>query len=189
MLGIRPFWLVAHSMGGGVSINYASRHPDMVRGLVLVDAGVRFGAPPTPQNRPVEQRPVFFESRAEAEAYARSLMPEVARGRPMGYGFRELPDGRTTWRTDIVGLGRARATRSDTDSTDLRDALGSLEMPILLLRAGKGGITDESVAGMQALNRRLRVVTYPEANHWLHQDEPDRFEGDLNTFLSGSVND
>ena len=57
-LGIGPFWLVAHSMGGGISINYASRHPDMVRGLVLVDSGVRFGPPE--QSGPARAPPALF---------------------------------------------------------------------------------------------------------------------------------
>jgi esterase len=181
-LGIGPFWLVGHSMGGGVSITYASRHPDMVRGLVLVDSGVRFGPPE--QRSPREHRPLSFASRAEAEGYARSLMPETARGRPIGYGFRDLPDGRTTWRTDVAGLARARATPRDTAPEGLTEALGSLEMPILVLRAGKGAISAERVARMEALNQHLRVVTYPDANHWLHQDEPDRFESDLNKLFS-----
>ena len=114
-------------------------------------------------------------------------MPEAARGRPIGYGFRDLADGRTTWRTDVAGLARASATRLDTERESLREALGSLEMPILVLRAGKGAITAERVAGMQALNHNLRVVTYPDAHHWLHQDEPDRFQSDLNAFFSEGV--
>ena len=37
-IGIRkPFWLIGHSWGAGVALNTATRHPDQVRGLVLVD--------------------------------------------------------------------------------------------------------------------------------------------------------
>ena len=67
----------------------------------------------------------------------------------------------------------------------MREALGSLEIPILVLRAGRGAMSAERVTHMEALNHRLRVVTYPNANHWLHHDEPERFQSDLEAFFSG----
>lgn len=35
-----PVWLIGHSWGAGVALNTASRYPQQVRGLVLVDGGV-----------------------------------------------------------------------------------------------------------------------------------------------------
>jgi pimeloyl-ACP methyl ester carboxylesterase len=40
-LGLRPLVLVGHSLGGFVALEYALRHPEGVRGLVLVGAGAR----------------------------------------------------------------------------------------------------------------------------------------------------
>jgi pimeloyl-ACP methyl ester carboxylesterase len=36
--GGRPAWLVGHSLGGVLSLMVASRHPELVRGLVLLDS-------------------------------------------------------------------------------------------------------------------------------------------------------
>src|SRR6266699_1808168 len=38
----RPFYLLAHSFGGAISIEYALRHPDEVSGLVLIGVPTRF---------------------------------------------------------------------------------------------------------------------------------------------------
>ena len=46
-LGIEHADLVGYSMGGGVALQVAIRHPELVRKLVVASAGVRFdGMPP-----------------------------------------------------------------------------------------------------------------------------------------------
>ncbi|WP_322797931.1 alpha/beta hydrolase [Thermoflexus sp.] len=48
-IGLPPFWLVGHSMGGGVALRYALDHPDHLRGLVLVNPLAPFGTRTDPQ--------------------------------------------------------------------------------------------------------------------------------------------
>ena len=184
-LSLAPFFLVAHSMGGLISMAYAADHGETIRALVLVDAGLRFGdpsAPPRPS--PLLARPLKFDSRADAEAYARSMFPEAAQQRNVGYGFIDLPDGSVTWRTDVVGLSKSWQTR-DASLGRVADAFGRLAFPVLLLRAGaSAGIALETVDKMKAANPGLQVITYENAHHWLHQDEPERFERDVSAFLS-----
>ncbi len=183
-LSLAPFFLIAHSMGGLISMAYAADHAETVRALVLVDAGLRFGDPPAaPRPSPLLARPLKFDSRADAEAYARSMFPEAAQQRNVGYGFIDLPDGSVTWRTDVVGLSKSWQTR-DASLERVAEAFGRIEFPVLLLRAGaSAGIKLENVEKMRAANPRLQVITYDNAHHWLHQDEPERFARDVSTFL------
>jgi len=37
-LRLPPFFVIAHSMGGFITLAYAAEHPESIRGLVLVDA-------------------------------------------------------------------------------------------------------------------------------------------------------
>jgi pimeloyl-ACP methyl ester carboxylesterase len=184
-LGLPPFFLIAHSMGGMISVAYAAEHADTIRALVLVDSGLRFGDPPAAQRQPqLSSRPLKFSSRAEAEAYARSMFPDAAKGRSVGYGFIDLPDGTATWRTDVVGLSKSWQAR-DAGLGRVAEAFGRVEFPVLLLRAGaSGGISLETVEKMRAANPRLQVITYDRAHHWLHQDEPEMFERDVSAFLA-----
>jgi pimeloyl-ACP methyl ester carboxylesterase len=184
-LDLPPFFLLAHSMGGFISMLYAADHADTIRALVLVDCGLRFGATPSAARaNALAERPLTFASRAEAEEWARSRFPDAARGRNVGYGFRDLPDGTVTWRTDVVGLSKAWPGR-DASLPRIVEAFGRVTFPIMLLRAGaSGGISPAAVELMQATNPRLQVITYERAHHWLHQDEPRRFARDVSTFLA-----
>ena len=136
---LAPFFLVAHSMGGLISMAYAAEHAATIRALVLVDAGLRFGPPPPgARNTPLADRPLKFASRAEAEAYARSMFPDAARQRNVGYGFVDLPEGGVTWRTDVVGLTRSWQAH-DASLGRVAETFAALTFPVLLLRAGLRG--------------------------------------------------
>jgi hypothetical protein len=41
----------------------------------------------------------------------------------------------------------------------------------------------ESVAKLQAANTRATIISYDAAYHWLHQDEPERFDTDVWAFF------
>jgi pimeloyl-ACP methyl ester carboxylesterase len=188
-LRLPPFFVIAHSMGGFITLAYAAEHAESIRGLVLVDAAPRYDDPPLQmRGNPWAARPLTFESRDEAEAFARARMPEAARGRSLGYGFIDLPDGKVTWRTDIAGLSRARKRlEEDPEPQPMVNAgavFASARFPILLLRAGaSAGIPLESVAKLQAANPRATIISYDAAYHWLHQDEPERFDADVWAFF------
>jgi pimeloyl-ACP methyl ester carboxylesterase len=186
-LGWRRFSVIAHSLGGMIAIGLAADHPDIVERLVLIDVAPRVPDPNAPpiRNR-IAERPESFSTRAEAEAYARSTLPEDARDRPLDYGFIER-DGAWTWRTDIAGLKRAWAQGDPTLQARLWEQLASLRCPTLVLRAGRPkNISDASVARVRETNARVRVVDYPNAGHWLHQAEPERFAREVTEFLTGA---
>jgi pimeloyl-ACP methyl ester carboxylesterase len=57
-------------------------------------------------------------------------------------------------------------------------------VPTLVLRAGWSPVVSAEAAEMMgALNDRIRVVDYPNARPWLHQNEPQRFARDVLAFL------
>lgn len=72
-LSLRRFFLVGHSLGSAAAIEYASRHPERVAGLLLVDPNGDLSRMPEKESRP------FLESLradplAELESYFRQLV-------------------------------------------------------------------------------------------------------------------
>jgi lipase len=108
--GGAPLVVVGHSMGGHVAVVLAARHPDLVRGLVLVDGGLPF--PPADAEatmaglQPIKQRLQATYTREEYRdwfrghpAFGRDWTPEVE-----AYADYDLPDdpGRPSADPDVV---------------------------------------------------------------------------------------
>ncbi len=188
LLGLRQFDLVGHSLGGIISLTYTARRPEMVRRLVLVDSGPRDLGSASAARVPVADRPLTFKTREEAHAFARATFPEAARDRPLDHAFVQRADGTWTWRTDVAGLNRARLAEDLAGTKGYWPEFTALRCPVLVLRGGKSQVlTDEAVARMETSNHEVRVVTYSEARHWVHDDEPQRFARDVNAFLADVV--
>jgi pimeloyl-ACP methyl ester carboxylesterase len=119
-------------------------------------------------------------------AFARSTFPDAARDRPLDHAFVQRPDGAWTWRTDVAGLNRARPAEDPAGANGYWPEFAALRCLVLVLRGGKSHVlTDDVVEGMETTNPQVRVVTYSEAHHWVHDDEPERFARDVNAFLAG----
>jgi len=186
-LSLSSFDLVGHSLGGMIALTYAARHPERVRRLVLVDSGPRdFTAADAARMR-MPERPMSFATRDDAEAFARAGFPEAARDRSVSYGFVQRSDGSWTWRTDVAGLQRARTREDHLRASGLWSEFSAIRCPILILRGGRSpALSDETTRRIEAANPHARVITYPEAHHWVHDDEPQRFLSDVAAFLAAS---
>jgi pimeloyl-ACP methyl ester carboxylesterase len=81
-LGLRRFLLAGHSLGAAVAIEYASRHPDRVAGLLLVDPNGDQSRVPAAEVAPFLAA-LRADPLAELESYFRQLVlggdPDAAR--------------------------------------------------------------------------------------------------------------
>ena len=185
-MGVEQFDLIGHSLGGLISLVLASRYSGSVRKLIIIDAAPRMpGMAEIPARRnSLTDRKLTFPTRAEAEAYARMLLPEDARDRPLNYGIAER-DGTWTWRTDIAGMARSPLFRDSAWHIALWSDVAGLRCPTLVMRAGRPQlISSDAVARLAQANSLVRVTDYPTAGHWLHQAEPERFIDEALAFLS-----
>jgi len=167
-LGLRRFVLAGHSLGSGVAIEYAGRHPERVAGLLLVD-------PNGDQSRvPAEQVEPFLEAvradpLSELESYFRQLVvggdADAAR-----------------WVIDDL-----RLTHEDAVVRALEESVRYQPLPAL---ARYGGPKMSIISDMNNLPYSLhRLVAdlpvrfMPGTGHWLMMDRPEVFNGLLDEFL------
>jgi pimeloyl-ACP methyl ester carboxylesterase len=179
-LGLPPFTLIGHSMGGGVAFTYAATYPRDVKRLVIEDSA------PRPEGRMLTELPTTFASRAEVEQSVRTAnptMPETTvQGRVDVY-YRPRPDGTWGFRADVAGV---RHGRGASNSEKAWDNVRKVQAPTLVIRAGAQPalVSEETAERLSRENPRIEVVTVPGAGHNIHFAHFDQFMSHLRRMLS-----
>jgi pimeloyl-ACP methyl ester carboxylesterase len=188
-LGLSRFVLLGLSMGGRVAFQYASRHPEDVERLVIVDIAPE--ADPRGGRRiqdGLRARDVFDDPKEAFEA-ARSVNPrppdDELRARVLN-GLKQQDDGSWTFRYDVAlrnGSGaRVMPTPAEIEATWA--ALANISSPTLLVRGADSDIlSHEQAARMVSLIPNCRLVEVPESGHSVPLDNPTGFLNAVRTFL------
>ncbi len=187
-LGLERFVLMGHSMGGLNAVEYASRHPDRVAAVVLVDVG------PEAAKEGVENIMRFTRGPDELEfdEFVRNAMrfntrrsEENIRER-MRHRLRPLENGKWTWKFDKrfrEGDGAVR-TGGATGGDELWRRFRELAPPVLLVRGAESDILSDEVARRAVAEmRRARLAVVPGAGHSVPGDNPDGFTHAVLAFL------
>ncbi len=189
-LGLQRFDLLGHSMGGINAIVYAAQNPGRVRRLVIEDAGPgAFEASAGAQRirHEFSATPVWFGSWEQASEFMRGLRPsvtEAARQQRLRSMLKPLPEGGFTWRYDHVGIANTRLAPDPARIVDLAAHVPLIACETLVVRGGRSDyLQPEMVARMQAANPLIEAVEIPDAGHYVHDDQPERFAQAVGGFL------
>src|SRR5438034_11776423 len=165
--------VVGHSMGGLHSINLASRYPERVRALVIVDASPEpLPAGAERAQRLLTGRPARFADRKEAHAYLERTSPGYSGAvyeNRLAFAFRE-EDGGLMWRSDPAALERIMSGRMPAE--DPWDALASIRCPTLVVRGRRSNVLGEDVARRMAQTLADGRLMELEAGHNVPLDRP-----------------
>ena len=162
-------------MGGMTAAVVASRHPKLLRGLILADPS--FLSPKV--QREVRDSDVADQHRR----YLTMALDDVVAEARMRHPARSLET--------IEQIARARLQTSmaafdvlTPPNPNYRQVVSAIEVPSLLVIGGPAGVVSPAVAAeLQRLNPRLQVEQIPEVGHGLHYDQPERFVAVVKSFL------
>ncbi|BDG04900.1 alpha/beta fold hydrolase [Anaeromyxobacter oryzae] len=170
-LKLRRVVLVGHSMSGAVLTTYAGRHPDVVAGLVYVDAlGDLRGLP-----RPDVQAMLASDA-------TRTTTPAIREGFAQMLG----PSARPATRDQVLGaVARLdppafAALRRSLTQISAKERFAPYRGPAIAIEVG-----DRPVPFMAAAMLGLPRLEVSNVSHWLQLDEPDALNGKLDAFLAG----
>ena len=192
--GFEQVVLMGHSMGGSISMVYASTHPDRVTGAVIVDSGPQ-DETPTPGSqrigREVETTPISFSSWDDAKAFLREQRPnaseESMRIRVQNT-LKELPDGTVTWRYDPRCLQEVRRNPELSQRVDMWPHVRAIRCPTLIVRGGRSDVfMAETAQQMVEVMANGRWTEVPDAGHPVWDDNLDGFNREVSAFLKGLV--
>jgi esterase len=179
-LGLGTFDLVGHSLGSVTACVFTARRPELVRRCVMEDGG------PADHMRPsaLNDVAIVFDSMDDAVASLGRVFP---RGMPdwvPASRFRELPDGRATWRSDIGGRVRWSAAGGEPLIPGLWPYVEAIRTPTLVVRGSEGTLFPrENAERMCELNENISLVTIEGAGHLVHCEKPTEFTEVVLSFL------
>ena len=193
-LGLERFSVVGFSIGGNAAGSYAALYPDRVERAVLFEC---FTEGDEPGHEPWLQTmrdhlailrtlPETVATPEEAAAAFRPLAPYAAEEelrRWVRGGLVQKPDGRWTWRYDPAFRVPGPSGRLVAPMPALRRRLTGVTCPMLLLVGAESWMV-EPTARMVAANPRARLVTVPQADHWVPLDNPGGFLAAVRGFLT-----
>lgn len=186
-LGIRDFHLIGHSMGGRNSYVWASRHPGMLRSLVIVDTG------PVAQARGRNRIQNFRELPDELdsfEEFAARVQEYTGRSREqtlgaLQYSIRQRADGKWSWKYDQLLRTPGRQSPAWSEE-QLWAAVSKIDCPTLVVRGGNSDIfAAATMAEMARVIPHCATVTVPDAGHLVAGDNPADFLAAVRGFLEG----
>lgn len=173
-LGLAAPVLLGHSMGGMTAAVVASQSAAPFRAVILAD--------PTFLS-PEHQREVYESDAVEQHRRLLSLdKAEVLAQARVRHAHR---------RAELVELIAEARMNTRIAAYDVltppnpayHRLVSAIQVPILLVIADNGVVSEETARELQSLNPRLGVEKILDAGHGLHYDQPDRFEKVVRTFL------
>ena len=184
-LGLEKFILVGHSMGGRNAYVYASRHPDQVKALAIVDSGPRMRSQGEARIRQFRELPDELDSYQE---FATRVQEYTGRPRKhvlgaLKYSIRRRPDGKWSWKYDkLLRTPGFRPTGWPEET--LWECVAGVRCPTLIVRG-----RDSDVFTPEVMDRMLQTIpqsssaVVPRAGHLVAGDNPSGFLEALRTLL------
>ena len=185
-LGIDRFVLGGNSMGGGVSWAYAHKHPEKLRGLLLVDAS---GQPePEPQSLPIGFRIAQTPVLRDIMLYItpRSIIEQSLHQSVTNQSVVTPANVDRYWELlRYPGNRQATIDRFGTPREPAVTGAPKLPVPTLILwGADDRLIPASSAAWFKAQVPDAKVIIYPGVGHLMMEEIPEKSAADVSNWLA-----
>jgi pimeloyl-ACP methyl ester carboxylesterase len=164
--------LIGHSMGGKTAMTFASKYPELLEALVVVDIA--------PRQYPIHHDQILggmnaldlpnIKSRKEADTALAAHISNLGIRQFILKNLQRTPEG-FGWKCNLPTL----TTRIEEVGKPLENEQ-QVEVPSLFVNgANSSYITDEDVPMIQQLFATPQFATVANAGHWIHAEQPEAF--------------
>ncbi len=175
--------ILGHSLGGKTAMLFALRFPEFVRRLMVVDIAPRAYTHTRFRqflklllNMDLQK----IHSRIESDRMLAAKIPQTAIRQFLLKNLRRTDDGRFEWKLNLPALYE----NVDRVLEGIEVDAGTFNGPTLFLRGEKSDyIQDADIPQIKRLFPQARLVTVPNATHWLHADNPQFLFSEIIRFL------
>ncbi|HTA28454.1 MAG TPA: alpha/beta fold hydrolase [Bacteroidia bacterium] len=174
--------LMGHSMGGKTVMQFAVNHPGKVEKLVVVDM--------SPKKYPVTNLEIIqamekvdldkVQSRKEVEEILSQDIKDVGTMQFLLKNLYWTDEQKLAWRFNLHSL--KTNLRNVSEITPM--PIPPLQMPVLFVKGGKSDhMFNADSRLIHEMFANAKIITIPEAGHWVHADKPKEFYEVMNDFL------
>jgi pimeloyl-ACP methyl ester carboxylesterase len=167
-LGLPPFVICGHSMGGSISLDFARNHPDMLEGFIMVASSPKWDIP----------QEVCDQHRSDLDKALEGFGEMFSKHTPDQIKEQALKEARTvpgeTGASDLEACG----------TYDLRNDLGGINVPALVTVGDEDD--DQSLGGSRLAASSLPNVTFKliqRSGHPIMLEQPEALNDLLGFFL------
>lgn len=195
---LAPLTVIAHSMGGLISLRYAAIFPENIKKLVLIEGiGLNNDYIDQQYNMPyiqkmrdwIEYRRSLADRKPRAygsieEAYQRMQeqnkhLSEAQARHLTIHGVNQNEDGSFSWKFDNYGRRHIPSTVSEEG---LHRLYAEIQCPTMIAWGRESPFTDPAENG-RLEHFKHATMHYYDAGHWLHHDQFDQFLADVRDFI------
>ena len=186
-LDIGPVYLLGHSRGGAVALVMASKHPELVRSLILAD--------PTPLATMLAKRPDIQSAVQLHKAKLQEVMHYYQQDDIEGglHAYVKYIAGPAAWENTSEARRNVLRANAWTQISQLQDIetpfscsmAGNISAPVLLLTGEySAAIYGDMHAALQACLAQVSNATIADAGHLMFQANPTAFVFEVQDFIS-----
>jgi|TARA_Y100000758_G_scaffold235923_1_gene172308 pimeloyl-ACP methyl ester carboxylesterase len=177
-LGVRRLILVGLSMGGRNAYVFASRNPQLISNLVVVDTGPQGIRSGRSRIRNFVTMPDELDTFEEFVERVHSYVPHRSLeqiSNSLLNNIRQMENGKWTWKYDRL-LRDPNYRRQAASQDQLWAYWESVKCPSLIIRGGNSDVlASETVAEMTSRNLFSESAVVPESGHLVPGDNPAGF--------------
>lgn len=193
-LEIGKFIIAGHSMGGKAAIWFASRWPERVAGLIVLDMSPFRADPDKNQSLGMhldilrmmnetdlssiggrEEADRVFSKTIKSDRIRSFLLKNLTRNEKGGFKWKLNP-ANLALNLDNIMDGIPRRELAD---------MAIRGFPVLFLRAENSGyINDDEIDDIMKLFPAAEIIMVKNTSHWLHAEEPELITGYIRDFAS-----
>ncbi|MBT8257999.1 MAG: alpha/beta fold hydrolase [Bacteroidia bacterium] len=179
---LKDFILLGHSMGGKTAMLFAAIHSEYIDKLIINDISPRFY--PVHHDRILEGLNALdldsITARSQADEFLSQYVPEVALKQFLLKNLYWKEKGQLALRLNLEALTENVGEVGEALPWQL-----IVDVETLFMRGDRSEyISDDDIELIHAQFPNSRLVTIPEAGHWLHADNPEVFFDEIKRFLN-----
>jgi pimeloyl-ACP methyl ester carboxylesterase len=178
----RQVSIIGHSMGGKIAMNFALEYPHRIKKLVVIDIA--------PRRYPVFHQEILqglqsiklhnLTTRNEADNQLANFVSSKRIRQFLLKNIYRKDDGSYAWRINLPVIIKNIEEISCEISSKI-----AFEQPTLFIKGGASEyITQQDESEIKSQFSASKILTIPDASHWVHSEAPDAVYEAINNFLA-----